>query len=401
MIPPDLAGQLRVTLPPTQQEGPQAIIPAQKLVDVLSNLTAGQRIFAEIQAMLPNGAYRAVVGQRDVTLSLPFSAKAGDSLELEVLESNGKLTLAFVANRTTGQQAAGQPGGQSVATTLSQAGRLIGSLIGRLVGGNVEGSEGGATRAAPAPLNANQPLLKGLPDAAQLAPVLKEALSRSGVFYEAHQARWVAGQLPTEALRQEPQGKTPPTMPPPQQPTDPNAATQPARGEPVLRGEQTPATQPQPAAHSPGAQPTAQSPSTQPAAQQPGMQPGNPIPRELTPIVQQQLDALATQNYAWQGQIWQGQKLWWEISEEADEAKREGDEAGQGWQTRLKLDLPALGGIEARLRLQAGGRIDIQMITDSDESEARLREHLDSLRQSFAAAGLELTGLLVQHGEPA
>ncbi len=349
MIPADLASRLRGVLPPAQQDAPEPVIPAQKLADVLSNLTPGQRIFAEIQALLPNGTYRAMVAQRDVTLALPFSAKAGDSLELEVLESDGKLTLAFVANRTTGQQAGGQAGG-SVATTLSQTGRLIGDLIG--------GVDEGNARAAPAPLNGNQPLLKGFPDAAQLAPILKEALSQSGVFYEAHQARWVAGQLPTDALRQEPQGKlSPPPVPVPD-------AALPARNEQA------------------------------PAAPQ-----GNPIPRELTPIVQQQLDALATQNYAWQGQVWPGQKMWWEISEDAEHANREGDAAGQRWQTRLKLDLPALGGIEARLRLQAGGRVDIQMTTDSSESEARLRDHLEILRERFAAAGLDLTQLLVQHGE--
>lgn len=35
---------------------------------------------AEIQAMLPNGTYRAIINQRNVTLALPFSAKTGDSL---------------------------------------------------------------------------------------------------------------------------------------------------------------------------------------------------------------------------------------------------------------------------------------------------------------------------------
>ncbi|MCL2344470.1 MAG: flagellar hook-length control protein FliK [Desulfobulbus sp.] len=359
IIPADLASQLRATLQPAQQDAPAPAIPIQKLTDALSGLTPGQRIFAEIQAMLPNGAYRAMVAQRDVTLALPFSAKPGDSLELEVLESDGKLTLAFVANRTSGQQAADSPG-QSVATTLSAAGRLIGGLLGRV-------DDGGA-RAAPAPLNGNLPLTKGMPDAAQLAPILKEALSQSGVFYEAHQARWAAGQLPTEALRQEPQGKQPSTPPPSPPPAAPGReATAPVRGEPA----QTPMQ----------------------AAQQ-----GNLIPRELTPIVQQQLDALATQNYAWQGQIWQEQKMWWEISQESDQASGD-DDPGQHWQTRLKLSLPALGGIEARLRLRPGGRVDLQMTADSDAGETRLRDHLDSLRERFAAAGLDLTQLLLQHGE--
>lgn len=43
--------------------------------------------------------------------------------------------------------------------------------------------------------------------AADLVPVLKQALTESGMFYEAHQARWVAGEFPTENLKQEPQGK--------------------------------------------------------------------------------------------------------------------------------------------------------------------------------------------------
>jgi hypothetical protein len=372
MIPADLASRLRVALPPAPQDAPQPVQAIQKLTDALSNLVPGQRVLAEVQAMLPNGTYRAIVAQRDVTLALPFSAKAGDSLELEVLESDGKVTLAFVANRTTGQQAAAQPR-ESVPTTLSQTGRLIGNLM-----GNVE--EGGA-KAAPAPLNGNLPLAKSAPDAAQLAPILKEALGKSGVFYEAHQARWVAGQLPTEALRQEPQGKMAPTLPPPPPPT---AQTQAAAALEVRSGE-TPA----PAALTA----TRAEQPAQPATQQQGPV----IPRELTPIVQQQLDALATQNYAWQGQVWPGQKLWWEISEDGEQHGGPDDEGGQRWQTRLKLDLPALGGIEATLRLQPGGRVEIQMNADSVSSEARLRDNGEALVKRFAAAGLELTQLLVQH----
>ena len=53
---------------------------AQKIADVLSNLVPGQRVLAEIQALLPNGNYRAIVAQREITLALPFSAKAGDTL---------------------------------------------------------------------------------------------------------------------------------------------------------------------------------------------------------------------------------------------------------------------------------------------------------------------------------
>jgi hypothetical protein len=393
MIPADLASRLRVALPPTQQEAPQPVIPVQKLTDALSNLVPGQRVLAEVQAMLPNGTYRALVAQRDVTLALPFSAKAGDSLELEVLESDGKVTLAFVANRTTGQEATTQAR-ESVPTTLSQTGRLIGNLMGN--------AEEGA-KAAPAPLNGNQPLSKSAPEAAQLAPILKEALGKSGVFYEAHQARWVAGQLPTEALRQEPQGKIlpNPNMPAPAPLAGPSNQPPPAAPHTATTTQvgQPPATIVHESRSADPAPPVSSSASRTEQPTQQTSQQGPVIPRELTPIVQQQLDALATQNYAWQGQVWPGQKLWWEISEDSDQQQESYGEPGKRWQTRLKLDLPSLGDIEATLRLQPGGRVEIRMSADSANSESRLLDNGEALTKRFSAAGLELTLLRVHHDE--
>ena len=78
MIPPDVASSLRLVLPDTNALQSQQTAPvpaAQRIADVLSNAVPGQRILAEIQAMLPNGTYRAVVAQREITLALPFSAK--------------------------------------------------------------------------------------------------------------------------------------------------------------------------------------------------------------------------------------------------------------------------------------------------------------------------------------
>ena len=92
MIPPDAASRLRLTLP-DQPLPTQPTTPAQKLADALSDLVPGQRILAEIQALLPNGTYRAVVGQREVTLALPFSAKTGDALELEGIEQPDSYTF--------------------------------------------------------------------------------------------------------------------------------------------------------------------------------------------------------------------------------------------------------------------------------------------------------------------
>ena len=158
MIPPDVASALRVALIESQNQAqlPQKaspVAPTQRITDALSNLVPGQRIFAEVQGMQANGTYRALVGQREITLSLPFSAKAGDSLELEVAESNGKITLAFVANRT--EQAAKLPA-DSAATQLSRTAQLISNLQ-----GNVDSP---GKRAPPTQLNGNQALIQRMPE---------------------------------------------------------------------------------------------------------------------------------------------------------------------------------------------------------------------------------------------
>lgn len=383
MIPPDVASALRTNLPDsssaTQSQQTQPVAPAQRIADVLGNLVPGQRIFAEVQGMLANGTYRATVAQRDITLALPFSAKAGDSLELEVAESDGKLTLALIANRG---EAEAKPGQQSVSTSLSTTGKLIGDLM--------QGIDGEGKRAPAAPLNGNQAIVSSMPkDAALLAPVLKQALSQSGMFYEAHQARWVAGQIPTEQLRQEPQGKLAVT------PQSPQIGQTPLETK-ALQTNALPVQQaiaPDDKATAPPVQQANRSDAPPP----PPPQTGTGIPRDIAPLVQQQLDGLANQNFAWQGQIWPGQKMWWEIGENPEDRNLVGDEASARWHTRLKLTLPQLGGVDARLHLQPGGELGIRILSNSSEGEERMRNGMAELHKQMEAAGLNIRQILIDH----
>lgn len=433
MIPADLASRLQSLHLDQQPSAPQPALPIQKLTDALSDLQAGQRIMAEIQAQLPNGTYRALVGQREITLALPFAAKQGDSLELDVVETDGKLSLAVVAKQAGGAQSGA--GLDSVPTTLSQTGKLIGDLLGGI------GDQG--KRATPAPLNGNQPLVDKFPaSAADLAPVLKEALSKSGVFYEAHQARWVAGQLSTNQLLQEPQGQHSSltatglltnTAPPLQgsTPTSPASATSAgpatAANQATAPGTTTTASPASTASASSASSSGTAAPSTAPgthtktaesvasdtrtgtaqvgsadlnasaAAKGQPMQ----IPADLAPLVQQQLDALATQTYAWQGQIWPGQQMSWEIDEQQHKNHGGDTDLAAQWQTRLKLNLPQLGGIDASLRLRPGNEVEISLATADGNSETTLGAAALQLKQQFEAAGLHLTQLVIKHGPSA
>lgn len=378
MIPPDVASALRLQLPDqariaAEQPQNQPVASIQRMTDALTDMAPGQRIMAEIQALLPNGTYRAAVAQRNVTLALPFSAKPGDTLELEVAESNGKLTLAFVANRTAGDTVATSPH-ESVPTTLSTAGRLIGQLIGN--------KENDGQRAAPAPLNGSQPLVTDMPETGtQLAPLLKQALTQSGMFYEAHQARWVAGQLPTETLKQEPQGKLPAAMQLPQ------------GGASVSTTAATTTDMQAPASNT--ANPTGASilANNTPDAKAVG----SPIPEGVASLVRQQLDGLATNNFVWQGQIWPGQQMQWEIADNPDRQGSAEPGVEREWQSRLKLNLPSLGSLDVMLRLQPAGKIALSVNADSDNTEDRLRGNIERLQQQLSSAGLELAQINIGH----
>ncbi|MDR2625819.1 MAG: flagellar hook-length control protein FliK [Zoogloeaceae bacterium] len=419
MIPADTLARLKLTdalLTQPAQGG-------QKLSDALQEFAPGQRLAAVIQTLLPNGLYRASVAQRDLTLSLPFPARPGDTLELEVVEQNGKLTLA-VATSKEGAQAAEEGGkNASVATRLTIAGRLIGELLGAL-------DKEGGKRPQPAPLNNAQPVVTRFPDnAADLAPALKAALAKSGMFYEAHQAQWVAGKTPLTTLLAEPQGRLSPGGAGAQQigAGAPQTGVQQGAGVPQGTGVQQSAgaqqtgvgttaqggsaanagagaagagASPQAASSASGAANSAAAANAAASRVEGelvlrvGM--GQVIARELAPLVQQQLEALATNAYVWQGQVWPGQNMDWEIIEEEDRRER-GENTAANWTTRLALTLPRLGGVEATLRLVGGKEIEIRHKAENDAARARLSAAGVLLQQQFATAGLKLSAFAVSH----
>lgn len=401
MLSPDLAARLQ--LESSTQLQPLSVN-RQQIADKLADFSAGQRLTAQILAFLPNGTYRATIAQREITLALPFAAQSGDSLELEVVESGGKLTFALLTRKDGGEA---KDGAASSATTLSRTGQLISGLLGR----DSQGS------AASLPLNANQPILAAPPQGAnahEIAPMLRQAITRSGMFYESHQALWIAGRLEKAALLQEPQGQLSSALASEgaeegEAPHAPAAQRQPAPGQ----GQGQSAGQPAGSSQTSGAQNTAASqqlvnvkgqPLNQLAdgktagsvaqAAQPGGQAGaSAVARETVPIVQQQLESLASQQFNWQGQIWPGQGMRWEIEENG--ARRDGEDAPANWQTSLYLALPQLGELEARIRI-AGEEIHLDLGAADEEARARLEKNLGRLRERLEAVNLTLANARVR-----
>jgi hypothetical protein len=116
---------------------------------------------------------------------------------------------------------------------------------------------------------------------------------------------------------------------------------------------------------------------------------GRAVAPDLTHLVQQQLEALATNTYVWQGQIWPGQNMDWEIVEE-EERREKGENLAANWTTRLRLELPRLGALEAILRLLGGREIEISLRTESDAARVRLSTDNATLHRQFEASGLSL-----------
>lgn len=376
MIPADLAARLRLLNEASffNSEPPvPGLQRAREIQSQLPELVPGQRFFATLQRTLPDGTFRALVAGQQMTLALNTAAKSGDTLELEV----SQVTPRAVFARIVGQEAAATVTA-SAQPALSQTGRLIGFLL------------TGQPAAQPASLAANQPLLAAPPaNGAQLAPLLRQALGQSGLFYESHQADWVLGRRDTASLTSEPQGQaqTRSTAP---------GASQAATGQAVHQGVASPksgAQSGQPAAAE-GSERAAQARGAALADEAAPVRTA-PIPDRLIPIVHQQLDALATQQYVWHGQAWPGQAVEWRIEDpERDDGSAE-EETAHGWDSTLRLTLPRLGGVEAQLHL-SGKQVALRLRADEADTLVALDAGAAALASALEAVDLRLSGLIVE-----
>lgn len=333
----------------------------------LPQLMPGQQFTAQITRALPDNTFQAIVAGREYTLSLNHAAKAGDTLELIVTRQAPNAVFA----RLAGEAPAAGAANDAARSSLSPTGRLISFLL------------TGQPAPQPATLAGGKPLLAAPPNSgAQFAPVLRQAVAQSGLFYESHQIQWLAGKTSTEALQREPQGQHPPTQRPGATGGNETAAA--------------PRVAPSPMAAS-SAAPTAAEARAERAAE--AAQVRVPVVAErLMPVVHQQLDAMASQQYLLLGQAWPGQRFEWEIDDPRGEGRNPEDEAEEAWNSTLRLSMPQLGDVEARLHLTPSG-VAIRLIA-SDEVVARMlsdgRERLDS---ALAAADVPLTGFVSEARE--
>ncbi|WP_460826773.1 flagellar hook-length control protein FliK, partial [Massilia terrae] len=170
-------------------------------------------------------------------------------------------------------------------------------------------------------------------DPAALAPALRQALEQSGLFYESHVAAWAEGRRELASLAFEPQMRDRPANP------------------------------------------------------------ADPAPAQLINL---QLAAQEQDRVAWQGQLWPGQPMQWEIRRDApqQDGGAAGGEPEPTWQSRLRLRFALFGELDATVVLH-GGQVAIRIGLADEGNAALLRSHTASLQGALAAAGTSLSALAI------
>ncbi len=209
----------------------------------------------------------------------------------------------------------------------------------------------------------------------ELGVRVQQALEASGAFYEAHQERWLRGELPLDALRREPQARLPAE-------TANVLALARNHHDVAPSGERGAAT----ASELTGSVARNEGTSSAPRLQ---------VPPALLPALEQQLHFLASGELIWRGEAWPGQQMQWRLAHEqggGHEAER-----ARAWQTTLRLSLPQLGQVEAQLQIVAG-QLSLRLKSEA-HARPRLAEAVPELALALESAGVKLKNARVQPHE--
>lgn len=180
-------------------------------------------------------------------------------------------------------------------------------------------------------------------DIPAFAAALQHAIADSGLFYESHLAGWVQGRRSLTDIRREPQ----------------------ARSRTISAASE------------------------------------GDLPEELGSLVSRQLDTLDSGRVEWKGELWPGQKGEITLQEEPREPGGDsgsGDQAAQEpsatWRTRMRLQLPNIGEVEASLSLT--GQLASVTLSTPANAGTILKVGTGELRSALEARGITMDSLVVR-----
>jgi hypothetical protein len=348
----------------------------QEVFHQLTQIAIGRQLQADVISMFDDGTFLVKVADTTARMALPVGTRVGDTLSMTFVAKEPRPTFLLT------------PPEGSATSSLSPAARLIDHLL------QTADQEG-----APTAVEAKTPLLPSpaAMDATQVASALHDNVEFSGLFYESHLQDWAGGGRGITDLQREPQAKIATPAPEP-------GATPRAAGHELAHlsagmrdlGDGVHALMDliRDAQQQPGKPITVDADViTRSQAALPQLDP------ESARLINLQLQTLEQQQMRWQGELWPGRPLEWEVSEDRQHGN-ERDAQPSSWTSVVRFRLPTLGEISATLRL-SGDRVQVQVNTPSGETAASLRAHADRLADALAAAGSPLDSLLVKNDEAA
>jgi len=341
----------------------------------LPDLKPGEQVSARVVDNLAGNRFLVLVKNQLLTLNLGrgqmLAAEPGATLKLTVAQVTPRLSF-----RLESEPVQEQSDRQLSRVTLSGASRYLGALLTQASRGAEpsvrepllpqpgQRPAAGGANAAPTPAATQLGpimLANGQVNTRALAGALQQMLSGSGTFYEAHLAEWVQGKRTLEQVRAEPQAKL----------ELPKATL-------ALLHQQRTDDDP--------AQATGKAADEVDSARH---QNANAA---LGQLVARQLDTLEHRQVLMQGAAWPEQPFEWLIEEDKTAPDREADgreEAPRRWVSRLALNLPSLGAIEARITLDGQG-VQIRMDALDPRTAARIAAERDRLQHQLSETGLTL-----------
>ncbi|KRB93315.1 flagellar hook-length control protein FliK [Noviherbaspirillum sp. Root189] len=328
----------------------------------LTQIAIGREVQATVDSVLDDGTYLVKLADTAARMALPVGTRVGDTLQMVFLAREPRPT--FLLN---------QQGGSAPAS-LSTTGRLIAQLL-----------ESAQQQGSPTAVTARTPLLNapGL-DPQRLAAAMQEGLSNSGLFYESHLREWISGSRTLADLAREPQaqlaGADGETAESASQKT--SLADSATRQTMLVRDSQLQ---------------IANSARTDADLMTSSQLPLPTLDPEAARIVHSQLNTLEQHQVRWQGELWPGQQMEWEVSEDTPEHTPAGVQ-NPVWNSEVRFELPHLGNVAASIRL-VGDSVQVRVEVDSDSTAEFLRQHGGKLAERIEISGASLDALLVKRDE--
>lgn len=341
MLPTNLISALQAIA----ESGKPLITAATDTPDLAAKFKPGQQFQGAVQANISEDLFKVQVAGQTLQMRLPGNIKSGDTIRLEVINTQPRITFSMVASTNP----------LSTPEQIGATARILSNLVELPIERQVIQQTGD---------KAVWPTGQQAPDPKLLAVALREVIGKSGLFYESHQAQWVRGERSTAQLLVEPQNQLTG-----RQAVSPitNQATPP---------EELYSPTPPPAPH---AKADAES--------------GLKIARELLPLVQQQLHTLENYQITWMGQVWPGQTMQWEIQGQPEHQARPQEE--RQWSTEMELALPKLGNVHARLVFSESG-LRLTLNAADTKTVDILNSALPNLKNSLSGAKIALTAAVIE-----